>query len=61
MLSLFTFYPTLAYNILRNSIQPSTWCWYNRVDNNVIVGALPFKSMTEELKVIQFFKFKIKK
>lgn len=53
MLTSITFYPTLAYNLLRNFIQPNTWCWYNRIDDNVIVGALPFKSMIKDLKVIK--------
>ncbi|XP_063048987.1 phosphatidylglycerophosphatase and protein-tyrosine phosphatase 1 [Engraulis encrasicolus] len=41
------FYPTLAYNVIMEKI--SSRKWYNRVDETVILGALPFKSMTEEL------------
>ncbi|KAI6194950.1 LMBR1 domain-containing protein 2-B [Aphelenchoides besseyi] len=44
------FYPTLAYNLLRNYVQPTRWQWYSRVDENLILGALPFKSMIAELK-----------
>ncbi|XP_017561636.1 phosphatidylglycerophosphatase and protein-tyrosine phosphatase 1 [Pygocentrus nattereri] len=41
------FYPTLAYNVVMEKI--SSRRWFNRVDQTVILGALPFKSMTEEL------------
>ncbi|CAJ0605135.1 unnamed protein product [Cylicocyclus nassatus] len=49
MLGGLAFYPSLGYNLLRNYIQPQKWCWFNRVDENLIVGALPFKSMRDEL------------
>lgn len=41
------FYPTLAYNVVMEKI--SSRQWFNRVDQTVILGALPFKSMTEEV------------
>lgn len=41
------FYPTLAYNVVMEKITSRQW--YNRVDQTVILGALPFKSMTDEL------------
>ncbi|KAK2913929.1 hypothetical protein QQF64_030256 [Cirrhinus molitorella] len=41
------FYPTLAYNVVMEKITSRQW--YNRVDPTVILGALPFRSMTEEL------------
>uniref|UniRef100_A0A9J8DB03 Phosphatidylglycerophosphatase and protein-tyrosine phosphatase 1 n=1 Tax=Cyprinus carpio carpio TaxID=630221 RepID=A0A9J8DB03_CYPCA len=41
------FYPTLAYNAVMEKITSRQW--YNRVDPTVILGALPFRSMTEEL------------
>ncbi|KAL2088670.1 hypothetical protein ACEWY4_015569 [Coilia grayii] len=41
------FYPTLAYNVIMEKITSRKW--YNRVDQTVILGALPFRSMTEEL------------
>jgi atypical dual specificity phosphatase len=50
MLGTLAFYPTLAYNLLRNYVQPSKWQWYSRVDENLILGALPFKSMVSDLK-----------
>jgi len=50
MFSTLAFYPTLGYNLLRNYIQPTKWQWYSRVDENLILGALPFKSMVADLK-----------
>ncbi|KAK0403320.1 hypothetical protein QR680_016858 [Steinernema hermaphroditum] len=44
------FYPTLGYNLLRSRLQPKTWAWYNRVDDAMVIGALPFKSMISELR-----------
>ncbi|XP_041742824.1 phosphatidylglycerophosphatase and protein-tyrosine phosphatase 1-like isoform X2 [Coregonus clupeaformis] len=41
------FYPTLAYNVVMEKV--SSRRWFNRVDQTVILGALPFKSMTKEL------------
>ncbi|KAK3527811.1 hypothetical protein QTP86_006882 [Hemibagrus guttatus] len=41
------FYPTLAYNVVMEKI--SSRRWFDRIDQTVILGALPFKSMTEEL------------
>lgn len=42
-----TFYPTLFYNILMEKI--SSRQWYNRIDDTVILGALPFPSLTKEV------------
>nr|CAD2202624.1 unnamed protein product [Meloidogyne enterolobii] len=44
------FYPTLAYNLFRNYIQPTKWSWYSRVNDTLILGAIPFSSMLEVLK-----------
>ncbi|XP_033836685.1 phosphatidylglycerophosphatase and protein-tyrosine phosphatase 1 [Periophthalmus magnuspinnatus] len=41
------FYPTLAYNLLME--RWSSRRWFDRVDPNLILGALPFKSMTKQL------------
>ncbi|XP_010880800.1 phosphatidylglycerophosphatase and protein-tyrosine phosphatase 1 [Esox lucius] len=41
------FYPTLAYNVVMEKV--SSRRWFNRVDQTVILGALPFKTMTVEL------------
>lgn len=40
------FYPSLLWGIVTES---STKRWYDRVDTNVILGALPFKSQTKEV------------
>lgn len=42
------FYPTLAYNVVMEKITSREW--FNRVDPTVILGALPFRSMTEEVR-----------
>lgn len=44
-----TFYPTLFYNILMEKISPRQW--YNRIDDTVILGALPFPSLTKEVSI----------
>ncbi|EYB83237.1 hypothetical protein Y032_0339g2951 [Ancylostoma ceylanicum] len=49
MLAGLAFYPSLGYNLLRNYLQPQKWTWYNRVDDTLLVGALPFKSMQDDL------------
>lgn len=41
------FYPSLFYNVVMSKV--SSRNWYDRVDDNVIVGALPFKSDMEKL------------
>lgn len=38
------FYPTLLWNVARQS---SARRWYDRIDSTVILGALPFKSLTK--------------
>lgn len=40
------FYPSLLWGLATES---STKRWYDRVDNHVILGALPFRSQTKEL------------
>ncbi|XP_053532396.1 phosphatidylglycerophosphatase and protein-tyrosine phosphatase 1 isoform X2 [Ictalurus punctatus] len=46
LLARILFYPTLAYNVMMEKI--SSRRWFDRVDQTVILGALPFRSMTEE-------------
>lgn len=41
------FYPTLAYNVAMEKV--SSRRWFDRVDETVILGALPFRSMTKQL------------
>ena len=43
------FYPTLGYNMARNYWNNNWWPWYSRIDDTVILGALPFKSMIPEV------------
>ncbi|CAG7835751.1 unnamed protein product [Allacma fusca] len=43
-----SFYPTLFYNIFMEKV--STRNWYDRIDSNVILGALPFRSMVKTLE-----------
>lgn len=38
------FYPTLAYNVVMEKV--SSRRWFDRVDQTVVLGALPFRSMT---------------
>lgn len=47
MLARFTFYPSLFYNLVMERL--SARRWYDRIDGTVILGALPFRSMTREL------------
>jgi len=42
-----TFYPTLLYNVVMERV--TTRRWYDRIDENVILGALPFPKLTQEL------------
>nr|AEE63223.1 unknown [Dendroctonus ponderosae] len=42
-----TFYPTLVYNVLMEKLTPRQW--YNRIDDTVILGALPFPSIATEI------------
>ncbi|CAH1797392.1 unnamed protein product [Owenia fusiformis] len=41
------FYPTLFYNVVMEKI--SSRCWFNRIDDTVVLGALPFKKMIPQL------------
>ncbi|CAH0391747.1 unnamed protein product [Bemisia tabaci] len=47
MFSRVSFYPTLMYNIFMEKV--SSRRWYDRIDETVILGALPFKSVTKDL------------
>ena len=42
MFARITFLPTLAYNVAMERV--SNRSWYDRIDNKVILGALPFRS-----------------
>ncbi|XP_075223791.1 protein tyrosine phosphatase, mitochondrial 1 [Lycorma delicatula] len=47
MLARISFYPSLLYNVVMEKV--SNRQWYDRIDETVILGALPFKTMTEQL------------
>ncbi|KAM7363481.1 protein tyrosine phosphatase, mitochondrial 1 [Cochliomyia hominivorax] len=42
-----SFYPTLLYNVLMEKATSRNW--YDRIDDNVILGALPFRSQANDL------------
>ena len=43
-----TFLPSLAYNVVMERVSPRQW--WNRIDANMVLGALPFRGqMTDEL------------
>jgi len=48
MLARASFYPTLMYNVVMARI--SSRKWYDRIDKNVILGALPFRGMVDILR-----------
>ncbi|XP_059657610.1 phosphatidylglycerophosphate phosphatase PTPMT1 [Cornus florida] len=43
------FYPTLLYNVVRNKIQ-AEFRWWDRVDEFVLLGAVPFPTDVKRLK-----------
>ncbi|XP_054939496.1 phosphatidylglycerophosphatase and protein-tyrosine phosphatase 1 isoform X2 [Physeter macrocephalus] len=44
------FYPTLLYTLFRGKMPgPAHRDWYNRIDNTVLLGALPLRNMTRRL------------
>ena len=50
-----TFYPTLFYNVFMERV--SSRRWFDRIDEKVILGALPFRSMTQEVNYFYFILF----
>lgn len=42
-----TFYPSLAYNVFMERV--SARKWFNRIDDNMILGALPFRYMAADV------------
>ncbi|KAJ9573871.1 hypothetical protein L9F63_008731 [Diploptera punctata] len=47
MFARLSFYPTLLYNVLMEKCTSRNW--YDRIDDTVILGALPFRGMTQKL------------
>lgn len=48
-----TFYPTLLYNVVMEKVTSRRW--YDRMDDTVILGALPFQSMTKQVRFSRLF------
>ena len=46
------FYPSLMWNVALEKITSRNW--YDRIDETVLLGALPFRSMTEQVVVIMW-------
>jgi predicted RNA-binding protein with PUA domain len=49
MLAQLAFFPSLAYNVTRNYLNAEWWPWYTRIDERVLLGALPFKAGLDEV------------
>lgn len=49
-----SFYPSLFYNVLMEKV--TTRRWYDRIDENMILGALPFRSMAKEVNFLCLLK-----
>lgn len=45
------FYPTLLYNVVRNKMQ-SEFRWWDRIDEYVLLGAVPFPTDVPRLKAL---------
>lgn len=54
MLARVSFYPTLFYNVFMEKVTKRNW--YDRIDENVILGALPFRNMAEEVSEFDVMK-----
>lgn len=48
MFARLSFYPTLFYNVAMERVTSRRW--FDRIDRNVILGALPFRGMIQDLK-----------
>jgi len=46
------FYPTLFYNVVMTQVTNRRW--YDRIDETVLLGALPFRGMTKWVSYIYF-------
>lgn len=44
-----TFYPTLLYNVFMEKVTQRNW--YDRIDENVILGALPFRNLCQKVNI----------
>ena len=48
LISRAVFYPSLVYNVVLEKVTSRNW--YDHIDETVILGALPFKSMTKQVR-----------
>ena len=48
LISRAVFYPSLVYNVVLEKVTSRNW--YDHIDDTVILGALPFKSMTKQVR-----------
>lgn len=46
-----SFYPTLVYNVFMEKVTPRRW--YDRIDEHTILGALPFRSMAQQVNILK--------
>lgn len=44
-----TFVPTLVYNVVLEKMTARRW--YDRIDKNIVLGALPFRSMADPVSI----------
>jgi len=57
MFSRAVFYPTLLYNVMMERF--SSRRWFDRIDETVILGALPLRSITSEVALFYPIIFKL--
>lgn len=50
-----SFYPTLVYNVFMEKVTSRRW--YDRIDEHTILGALPFRSMAQQVKIVKLCEF----
>lgn len=48
-----TFYPSLFYNVFMEKVTSRRW--YDRIDENIILGALPFRGMETRVSAGIFY------
>ncbi len=47
LVSRIVFYPSLVYNVVLEKVTSRNW--FDHIDETVILGALPFRSMTKQV------------
>ena len=45
------YFPGIVYNSACVALSSGKYRWFNRIDDTVILGALPFRSQTKEVRV----------